>query len=103
MRAILSKGLSLVFLMVLALSACKTETVISPAPSALPGTPLPNVITPIPATPTATLPPKPTGGAGPFAGRLPGSGTPIFIPVWQLLARHVERTRGALRWPDRYA
>ena len=61
MRAILSRGISLVAVIVLALTACKPEPTISPAPTGLPGTPLPNVITPIPATATATLPPKPTG------------------------------------------
>ena len=57
MRAILSRGISIIFVIVLALSACKPDTTISPAPT----TPLPNLISPVPATAIATLPPQPTG------------------------------------------
>jgi peptide/nickel transport system substrate-binding protein len=57
MRTHLFKGFSVIFILVLAITACSSQP--TTAPTAQSGTPLPSINTPIPATPTATLPPAP--------------------------------------------
>ena len=58
MRTILRHGFSAIIFFSILLTACQSQP--SPAPSALPATPLPSINTPVPLTPTPSLPPKPS-------------------------------------------